>query len=324
MSTFLENFREQHHSIYLLVKLLGPVFILILVLLLIVGLLVFHSIVHPKESTEVISPSEYRMHALDFTWNGADGDQLQGWYIRGSNQAPLIILCHGYESNRTDVLSLAARLKNSGYNLFLFNQRGHGVSDYNLFSLGLRESIDLKEAMDKLILKPEIDVNRIGIYGETSGAYLALQAGVGNPKVRVLVLDSAYKNINDFIHLQVKKILGFKTSIISSLVSLLYDIYFGVSPGMTSEEFQPRDFADKSILFISSSDRKSSDLAKDTRRLYTYFQCRQKDILQLPLSKSQLFGPDKFKYDKHVLNFFKMELPINTKPDASVQDSNQK
>jgi len=196
---------------------------------------IFYSIIHPEKTLEVISPSDYHMYASDFTWEGANGDVLQGFYIRGSNQAPLIVLCHGYDTNQTEILSLASRLKDYGYNIFLYNNRGHGLSGYHLSSLGLYESIDLKNAIEKLVQKPEIDFRRVGIYGTSLGAYSALTASQGNPNIRALVLDSIYRNIDAFIEMKVKKILGFKTGFISSIVSFFYNIYFGVSPAIVSK-----------------------------------------------------------------------------------------
>jgi len=311
MVRFYRRLRTRYYTAFLILKLLLPVFLTILTLLILASGAIFYSIIHPEKTLEVISPSDYHMYASDFTWEGANGDVLQGFYIRGSNQAPLIVLCHGYDTNQTEILSLASRLKDYGYNIFLYNNRGHGLSGYHLSSLGLYESIDLKNAIEKLVQKPEIDFRRVGIYGTSLGAYSALTASQGNPNIRALVLDSIYRNIDAFIEMKVKKILGFKTGFISSIVSFFYNIYFGVSPAIVSEEFRPEDFQDKHILFITGSDQRSAALAKETRHLYSTLICENKEIVNLSGSReSLLYGEDKYKYDQDILSYFKAELPL--------------
>jgi pimeloyl-ACP methyl ester carboxylesterase len=239
---------------------------------------------------------------------------LRGWYIRGSNQAPLIVLCHGYGTNRTEVLSLASRLRDYGYNVFLYNQRGHGNSGQMLSSLGLYETEDLRLAIDKLVQRPEVDFSRIGLYGSSLGAYAALRASQGNPNIRALALDSIYPSIASYIDMKVQRVVGFRTSLLSFFVTQLYKLYFRVPSAAVSSEFKPADYQGKTILFITGGDRSSASLAKETRRLYSEFTCR-KEIINLANSReSLLYGDEKRRYDQFVLDFFKKELPVIEEP----------
>lgn len=310
MPKFMRKFRSRYYTAFLIIRLLLPVFLTIFILLLLTSASVLYSIIQPIKTLEVIDPSAYHLYASDFTWDGARNDVLQGWYIRGSNQAPLIVLCHGYETNRTEVLSLASRLKDQGYNVFLYNHRGHGASNLHISSLGLYEVEDLKKAIDKLVQRPEIDFNRVGLYGSSLGAYVALKASIGSPSVRVLVLDSVYDNIETFIAMKVQRVVGLKTALLSNIVTWLYELYFRVPPSTVSQRFSPADFQTKSILFITGREKNNAALAKDTRRLYTLFPC-QKEILNLANSReSLLFGEEKHRYDQFVIDFFKKELPL--------------
>jgi len=325
MGRIARRLKSRYHTAFLILKLLLPVFLTVLILMLLASAGVFYSIIHPEKTLEVISPSDYHMYALDFTWEGANGDVLQGFYIRGSNQAPLIILCHGYDTNRTEILSLASRLKDYGYNIFLYNSRGHGKSAYHLSSLGLYEHEDLRKAIDKLLQKPEIDFRRVGIYGTSLGAYSGLRASRGFENVRVLVLDSVYTSIGSFIDMKVERVVGFKTTLISTIVKLYYCLYFQVPPAVLKEQFQTDDFRDKTILFITGGDRRSADLSKETRQLYSRLLCQDKEIMNLPNSReSLLFGEEKYNYDLSVLNYFRMKLPlIQVVPENQLENNPQ-
>jgi pimeloyl-ACP methyl ester carboxylesterase len=302
------SFAERHFRLHLAMKLILPVLAVVLVLVLLVSGLVFRSITTPERVSEVIAPGDYHLYAEDVSWTGAAGDRQEGWYFRGSNLAPLVIICHGYGSDRSNNLGLAARLKESGFNVFMFNLRGHGMSSHDQSSLGWKEATDLKVAIDTLIQRQEVDFRRIGIYGVDIGAYAAMHAARDNPNVRALVLDSVFSTIEDFIQLKVKNTLGIKTSIVAWVVTLCHHLFCGSSPAETGQVLPPDALADKNVLFIASNDQKSAELAKETRRLYTYFDCRKKEILTLPFPKSQLFGPDRYRYDENILNFFKQEL----------------
>jgi len=310
MRRLYRKFKNRYYTAFLIVRLLVPVFLTVLLLLLLISAGVLTDVVHPTHSLEVINPSDYHMYAVDFTWDGAGDDVLQGWYIRGSNQSPLIILCHGYDTNRTEVLSLASRLRDYGYNIFVYNLRGHGLSGQAVSSLGLKEVEDLHKAVEKLVQRPEVDFNRIGVYGSSLGAFVALKASKGKPHMRVLVLDSVYPNIETFISMKVEDIVGFRTSLLSFFVRMLYRLYFRAPFDLVSAEITPEEYSGKSILFITGKDKASAGLAKETRRLYTNFKCR-KEILNLANSReSLLFGEEKHRYDQFVLDYFRKELPL--------------
>jgi len=311
------RFAERHFRLYLAMKLILPVLGVILLLILLVSGLVYHDITTPDRTSEVVSPGDYHLAAEDVSWTGAGGEPIEGWYFRSGNLAPLVIICHGYGSDRSNNLGLAARLKESGFNVLLFNLRGHGTAPQAHTSLGWKESLDVKGAMDMLIQRPEVDFRRIGLYGVDIGAYAALHAGHDQPTVKALVLDSVFHSIEDFIAIKVKQTLGIKTSIISYMVTLFHHLFCGSSPAETGQTLPPEALADKTVLFIASSDQKSAALSKETRRLYTYFSCQEKEILTLPFPKSELFGPDRYKYDENILDFFRKELQaLPTPPTA--------
>jgi len=310
MWRWYKRLRNRYFTVFLILRLILPVFITVILILLLISLGIAIDIIHPSKTLEVIDPSAYHLYASEFTWDGANDAVLQGWYIRGSNQAPLIVLLHGYDTNRTEVLSLASRLQDYGYNILLYNQRGHGNSAQGSCSLGILEAEDLKQAIEKLVTRPEIDFKRIGIFGSSLGGYAALKASKGNPHITALVLDSVYPSINSFIELEVQRVVGFKTSVLSTLSQWMFQLYFRVPGSQIHDEFKTNDFTDKTILFITGKDRNSSDLAKGTRRLYTLLDCR-KEILNLANSReSLLFGEEKHRYDQFVLDFLKNELPL--------------
>jgi len=60
---------------------------------------------------------------------------LRGWYLSANDSEQVIIVVHGGDENRVDpsigILDIAAGLVNHGYNVLMFDLRGHGESGGN-------------------------------------------------------------------------------------------------------------------------------------------------------------------------------------------------
>src|SRR5439155_26132835 len=73
-------------------------------------------------SPESEPPTSQRRSILFHT---ADGTLLSGDFWAQPQQAPTIIICHGYRINRTVLRPVAALEYKYGYNVLLFDFRGH-------------------------------------------------------------------------------------------------------------------------------------------------------------------------------------------------------
>ena len=65
------------------------------------------------------------------------GGEHEGWLLLGLKGAPAIVLCHGYDSNRSDMLPLGTLLRDNHFNVYLFNFQGpKGGSDFRTWAYG--------------------------------------------------------------------------------------------------------------------------------------------------------------------------------------------
>src|SRR5260370_22066485 len=90
----------------------------------IAGLLLYR-IVKPQRTTSEISMLSFpgRPDAVEFTVPGPGTREAA--FFPGLNAAPTIVLCHGYESSRGDLLTLDSALQDSQYNTFEFDFTPH-------------------------------------------------------------------------------------------------------------------------------------------------------------------------------------------------------
>jgi uncharacterized protein len=72
---------------------------------------------------------------------------LRGWYLPTENPRHLIVLVHGMWSSWLEMASLGRDLHQHGFDVLLFDLRGHGQSDSSRLYLGRRERADIRAVM---------------------------------------------------------------------------------------------------------------------------------------------------------------------------------
>jgi dipeptidyl aminopeptidase/acylaminoacyl peptidase len=276
-----------------------------------------YRITHPPIPVIDVNPSYHGLPFIEVKWRSKAGGELGGWFIHGTRGAPAIILCHGYGSSRTEILDLAAVLQGRGYyHILVFNMRGHGQEQFPRTSLGLYEKADLLGAIEYVLSLPEVD-KRVGLWGVSMGAYAALAASVEADRVVAVAADSAYTDVESFIHVQTQNQLGSGNRLLGGLMDLVFATQFLVSPTKLSEKIPSTGLANKNLLFITGAN--SPNLATQTRKLFVETQDQakntQKDIMPLEKCRDKtqyeiLFNEEKKFYDERILNFFRKAMPI--------------
>src|SRR5205085_4621899 len=84
-----------------------------------------------------------------------DSKLLQGEFWAQPLPAPTVILCHGYRVPRQHLQPVAALQYRSGYNVLLFDFRGHGQSARAAISGGNAEVRDLEAAVKTASQEPD-------------------------------------------------------------------------------------------------------------------------------------------------------------------------
>jgi dipeptidyl aminopeptidase/acylaminoacyl peptidase len=131
----------------------------------------------------------------DVTVLSFDGTRLYGWWMAASVDAPTIVVLHGVKKNRTDVLRAALMLRNAGFNVLVFDGRGHGSSEGRYVTYGFYERRDVEAAIEWLVAEKKIDRSRVGMAGESMGAAIALQVAAHNPWIRAVWADSPFASL---------------------------------------------------------------------------------------------------------------------------------
>ena len=131
----------------------------------------------------------------DVTIPSFDSTRLYGWWMSAGRRAPTVVILHGVKKNRTDVLRAALVLRRAGFNVLLFDGRGHGDSEGLYVTYGYYERRDVESAIDWLVKQKKITRNRVGLAGESMGAAIALQVAAYNPWIRAVWADSPFASL---------------------------------------------------------------------------------------------------------------------------------
>jgi hypothetical protein len=265
-----------------------------------------YRVTHPGPLAEAVTPAHYLLPSVDVSWSGKDGKEIPGWWIPGLKGAPGILLAPGYSMTRGDGLSLAAQLREQGFNVLIYEARG-STRPRHVSTLGIQEADDMMSALDFLQTRRDSSNNRIGIWGVDVSARAALHAAASRPSVRAVVADSPFERVADFLAIRVAEESGIENRFLAIGCGLLLQLAWFV-PSTALISGPPLDaLADRPILFVQGENRKA--LARYTAAIYDRIQ-PQKELVTVHSSRSRRMSPDELRsYDRQVSNFFALNLP---------------
>ena len=170
---------------------------------------------------------------------------LRGWYLPAQDSEPIIIMVHGAEQNRADpgvkMLEVASGLVQHGYNVLMFDLRGHGESDGSMMSAGYYEKRDLWGAVDYV---KQRGFEHIGVLGFSMGAVTALMGAAEDSDIDAKVADSSFADLKDMMEPEFSKRTRFPKFFLPSLlfmVKIMYGVDFNaVRPVEVVSHIAPR------------------------------------------------------------------------------------
>ena len=264
-----------------------------------------YQILRPSRAPATFDLNVMMGHPTVFSFPVAGEPDREGWFFPGLRGAPTVIVCHGYLSQRADVLTLVTALQDHQFNVYLFDFAGHGTSP-GMATLGYEETGELRAAIQALAARDDVDPRRFGLWGVDMGGYVVLEVASSDLRVAAFAVDDAYDDPRDLVQIEVKK---------SGLTFFPYVSRF-CDFGFRSMNYKfrneppvsPRLARTKGIpkLFIQADDRPV--LAGETLAIFARAP-EPKQTVRERSGYSEMTDEDRHAYEELIVNFFLQALP---------------
>jgi pimeloyl-ACP methyl ester carboxylesterase len=263
-----------------------------------------YQILRPARAPATFDLNVMMGHPSAFSFGLLDGTSREGWFFPGLRGAPTIIVCHGYVSQRADVLTLVTALQDHQFNVFLFDFTGHGTSP-GVTTLGYRETTELRGALDALSKRDDIDTRRFGLWGVDLGGYVVLEIATSDPRIAAFAVDDAYADPREMVQIEVKRSGLAALPFVSRLCDLGFrwvNYQYKNEPPVSTRLPLTRGMPK---LFVISDDRPA--LADETLKLFI----KSPDPKQMARERLRYFDmsdDDRKNYENQIVNFFLLNV----------------
>ena len=210
-----------------------PVVLVVVIAVVILGISIYaaSSLTQFEREPILNIPTDYGLEYVDVSFPSRDGLMLKGWWLGTQDDVPVIVMVHGSTRNRVNpperMLGIARELVNNGYNILMFDMRGHGESEGKRVSAGLYETNDLLGALD-YINHRGIE-SKIGVLGFSMGAATCLMTAPECEEIDAVIVDGAYADIVSIVESEFANrsdLPQFFLPIILFMTKNLYDVDF--------------------------------------------------------------------------------------------------
>lgn len=155
----------------------------------------------------------------------ADGVALRAWHFRAPNDhGDAVLLFHGVADSRSGVLAHARMLLRHGYSVLTPDSRGHGESEGDIITYGVREAADVRAWAEWLARHHP--AQRLYGLGESMGAAILLQSLTAGVPFRAVVAESPFATFREIASYRVAGFAGLRSNPLRHLLPLLIEPAF--------------------------------------------------------------------------------------------------
>jgi uncharacterized protein len=152
-----------------------------------------YTALHPRHWSIGPPPSARGWVYRDVSFKDSAGLTLRGWWIPGTLKST-VVMVHGWTASRQEPMGRADYLHKAGYNLLLFDLRGHGQSDGNYTTIGWLEPDDVHAAVT---FARSQSPGPIALLGYSMGASTVIEEAAHDSRVATVIEDSGFDTLTN-------------------------------------------------------------------------------------------------------------------------------
>jgi uncharacterized protein len=196
-------------------------------------------------------------------YQGHNGMERSGWFVPGANTEekpwPTILLLYGYGGHKEQMAYYARMLHEAGFACFMFDMQGTGLLRGLPVTMGYKERWDTLDAVAYLETRRDVDSKRIGALGVSMGAATALMAAELEPKIKAVVSDSSYADLNDMVQPGLRTFVGRPAIFFAPLIMRWAEQMVGMKAGAVHPEASAAKLGERPLLVIHGADDQLTD-----------------------------------------------------------------
>ena len=144
------------------------------------------TVYRPKPTPHTTDPGQFGIPFEPVRFETENGGSLHGWWITGKENAPVLILIHGWQNNAGRMMRYIRELAPLGYNLLAFDARSHGDSSFTVKTTVWSYTEDTLAAIRYVQEHSGADT-RIGLVGFSIGGGAAINAAAHTTGVQAVL-----------------------------------------------------------------------------------------------------------------------------------------
>jgi|GEM_PF-5212653 len=264
-----------------------------------------YAVVPKRQNIPVVKPGGFKLSYDAYFCLTPGMRKIHVCFFQCDHPRGTVILLHGLGANKNQLMPMVPALCAAGFNVFLLDFRGHGLSDGDETTMGYREIWELKEAIReiKTVEKDPRAHLRVGIYGISLGAAVALLACPDLPVMAVAVDEcyaSAYNVARNLIRKNVR------------MPELIYPCIIRVAEwriGVSYSKINPLSAAlnrYRGALMVVEAGKNSVVPQSDAERIYRAFKGSRKILVSIPDVNRNVINDE--EYIQTVVSFFENNL----------------
>jgi fermentation-respiration switch protein FrsA (DUF1100 family) len=155
----------------------------------------------PDRENGGLTPASFQFASEDLDFRSSDGVELRGWWVPAPAAKGTIIMVHGLNRSRIEMVRRTPFVHAAGWNALLVDLRHHGESGGETTTFGAKEKEDVKAAVR---IARERSPGPIVLWGVSLGGASVVFAAAEDPGVAGVICDSSFRSLDDTVrhHLQ--------------------------------------------------------------------------------------------------------------------------
>lgn len=232
-------------------------------------------ITQPQRNGEATTPEQLQLPYTPLAFITQDSIQLNGYWTKSEQDSSkgILILVHGIGGCKEHFLGLAKELSQMGIDALLFDGRAHGQSGGEFCTYGFKEKEDIAQLVDYIQQRqPDLP---IGIWGNSLGGAIALQALELDERIQFGLVESTFTDLGQIVFDYKKRILkGFGWRFLSD-----YALYrAGVVADFEPDQVRPIDAVRhiEQPVFIAHGDADNNISYRYSEQLFANLKSKDK------------------------------------------------